>query len=282
MLNILGSNTFPTNLTDPPGSRPLTDKGSVLSSQMRPNLKLTIPGSPIAPKNITSPPPNFPFQIDGCGAYTGDLVYVLSKAMAALNPALQDVELGNKSPPYQALFKYGDAYTYVRGVLRGIASVQTKKDLQPDPHFPSAPRFACVTPDTKRFYKFLDIDPYYECNQPESGQAFYWSGSSYIFLCPSFWIGPIEPVGSNCPPIYSNHWQGGGEPLSQYLTYLLIHEMVHFYLGEASLGVFNNPPEIYPINSCVSLDPLNSLHNPQNYQFYVACEYLTIPPNILA
>ena len=75
---------------------------------------------------------------------------------------------------------------------------------------------------------------------------------------------------STCPSVRNNQFIGGGEALSMYLTYLVIHEMVHFYLGKASLAAFTDPPEIYPINECVALDPLNLVHSPQSYQFYVA------------
>ncbi|MCJ1453777.1 hypothetical protein MMC28_004126 [Mycoblastus sanguinarius] len=46
--------------------------------------------------------------------------------------------------------------------------------------------------------------------------------------------------------------------------------MTHFYMQEASLGTHTDPPEIYPLNQCVFSDALISIHNPQNYQFYVA------------
>lgn len=199
---------------------------------------------------------------------------VLIKAIAALTPALNDVGLGLDSHHgFRALFKDGATSTYVRGILRSIASAQPLKGLKPDPSVPSAPRFACVTRSTVSQYKFLELDPWEICSRPDAGQAFYLGGSSYIFLCSSFWWGRIAPHKNTCPSVRENQFLGGGEALSMYLTYLVIHEMVHFYLGKASLGAFTDPPEVYPINDCVALDPLDSVHNPQNYQFYVASEY---------
>lgn len=225
----------------------------------------------LAATNITGVPASFPFVIEGCSAYTGNLVHVLTKAVAALTPALNDVELGLDSQHgFKALFKDGATSTYVRGILRSIASAQPLKGLIPDPSVPSTPRFACVTPRTISRYRFLEVDPWELCNRADAGQAFYFGGSSYIFLCSSFWRGDIAPEKSACPSVRRNQFLGGGEALSMYLTYLIIHEMAHFYLGKASLGAFTDPPEIYPINDCVALDPLNSVHNPQNYQFYVA------------
>ncbi|KAF6235109.1 hypothetical protein HO173_006736 [Letharia columbiana] len=225
----------------------------------------------IAATNLTGVPASFPFVIEGCGAYTGNLVDVLIKAIAALTPALNDVGLGLDSHHgFRALFKDGAISTYVRGILRSIASAQPLKGLKPDPSVPSAPRFACVTRSTVSQYKFLELDPWEICSRPDAGQAFYLGGSSYIFLCSSFWWGRIAPHKNTCPSVRENQFLGGGEALSMYLTYLVIHEMVHFYLGKASLGAFTDPPEVYPINDCVALDPLDSVHNPQNYQFYVA------------
>ena len=199
---------------------------------------------------------------------------MLTKAVAALTPALNDVGLGlNSRHGFKALFKDGATSTYVRGILRGIATAQALTGLEPDPSVPSAPRFACVTPSTSSQHKFIEIDLWKYCSQPDAGQAFYLGASSYIFLCPSFWWGDVAPAVRTCPSVRSNRFLGSGEALGGYMTYLVIHEMVHFYLGKASLGPFTDPPEVYPINDCVALDPLDSVHNPQNYQFYVASEY---------
>lgn len=199
---------------------------------------------------------------------------MLTKALVALTPALNDVGLGLDSRHgFKALFKDGATSTYVRGILRSIASAQPLKGLQPDPSVPSAPRFACVTPSTISQYKFLEIDPWEICSLPDAGQSVYPVGSSYIFLCPSFWRGEVAPQKNTCPSVKRNQFLGRGEAVGMYLTYLVIHEMVHFYLGKASLGLYSNPPEVYPINDCVALDILDSVHNPQNYQFYVASEY---------
>ena len=198
---------------------------------------------------------------------------VLTRAVAALTPALNDVGLGlNSHYGFKALFKDGQNVPYIRDILQFIASARKVKGLDPDPLVPSAPRFACVTPSTMKQYKFLDVDVWKDCNEPGAGQAFYFSSSSYIFLCSSFWRGDIapRPQGNLCPSVVRNQFLGGGENLSMFLTYLVIHEMVHFYLGQYSLGQYTYPPELYRINECVALDPSHSALNPQNYQFYVA------------
>ena len=205
-------------------------------------------------------------------------MYVLTEAVAALTPVLNDVELGTDSQHgFKAFFKDGATSTYVRGILRSLASAQPLKGLIPDPFVSSATRFACVTPSTISQHTFLEGDPWKICSLPGAGRYFYVRGSSYILLCSSFWRGVISPEKNQCPSIRRNQFLGGGEALGTYLTYLIIHEMVHFYLGEASLATWTDPPETYRINHCVALDPLNSAHNPQNYQFYVASKRFKFP-----
>lgn len=201
------------------------------------------------------------------------MVEVLSLAGAALRPALNDVGLGLDSKHgFRAMFKDGATSTYVRGILRSIASAQTLTGLEPDPSVPTAPRFACVGPGTTNQYTFLHFDAWFYCHQPGVGAAFYVGGASYIFLCPQVWQHQIAPRKYTCPSVGYNKFLDSGKSLSLYLTYMVIHEMVHFYLGWDSLGPHSNPPEVYPINDCVGLDPLDSVHNPANYHYYVACE----------
>ena len=70
---------------------------------------------------------------------------MLTKAIAALPPALSDVKLGlNSQQGFKALFKDGTISTYVRGILQSIASAQPLDGLKPYPSVASAPRFACV------------------------------------------------------------------------------------------------------------------------------------------
>lgn len=58
--------------------------------------------------------------------------------------------------------------------------------------------------------------------------------------------------------------------LYAYQSYVLIHEIMHFYLQTHSLSGTTIPPEQYSLNGCVGLSPLHSLHNPTNFQIYMA------------
>lgn len=57
-----------------------------------------------------------------------------------------------------------------------------------------------------------------------------------------------------------------------YQMYMLVHEMVHFYLGGKGLRLDTRPPEVYSLDGSVELGEGLSLRNPQNWQAFVASE----------
>lgn len=225
------------------------------------------------PLNITAAPVNLPFDIIGCAEYTMNMAQTLTQALESIAPALQDAALDHKSPIFNAMFKDGSASTktFVHKILKNIASGAGALNLQPYPKIPTAPSFVCVTPYTTDLSKMIGLDLWGLCTQPAAGQAYYVHEFPYIFLCPSFWRIPMAPSFPDCPSVRRNRWEGFGQGLANYASYLLIHEMVHFYLGESSTGGGTQPPEAYLINDCVGLSAYLSRHNPQNYQNYVAC-----------
>ena len=156
-------------------------------------------------------------------------------------------------------------------MLQNIYTAQPRWGLQPEPGLLSSPRFACVTPSIIHIYPWLVIDPYHACTSlyPEM-PAYYHRGSSYILLCPFFWSRQPAPTKENCPRVIHNRFVGNRVRLSEYKTYILIHELVHFYLGADSLSPYSLPLEKYELNDCVALDRTNSLRNPSNYQYYIA------------
>ena len=193
-------------------------------------------------------------------------------ASGAVTTALQDLELGTMSPSFKAMFKKKSSRDVIRHTLEGIAYAIRLPNLEPNPKGYSKPSFMCVSPSTGVPYKYLKgMDPFAECISGP-GIAFYVYGGRYIFLCPKFWLGEMAPAISTCPPVSANRWTDGAAYMASYQTYVLIHELAHFYLGLESLGTFTVPSEIYPMNDCVGLGPAMSYRNPQNYQYYVACE----------
>ena len=60
------------------------------------------------------------------------------------------------------------------------------------------------------------------------------------------------------------------------LKYMLIHEMIHFYLRGHTLSYVSKPMERYELNRCVDLDKGLSLRNPRNYEAYVASKFVSV------
>ncbi|KAL8953161.1 MAG: hypothetical protein Q9222_000982 [Ikaeria aurantiellina] len=144
--------------------------------------------------------------------------------------------------------------------------------LRPSRFRASQPEFVCVKQDTINRYPYLSRDPYKVC---ESSNSFglWLLRFKYVFICERFFTLKISPVGPptrNCPRVIDNEFERKGYLLADYQKYLLIHELVHFYLGQSSLGFNTNPPEMYRLNECVNMDAKNSLNNPMNYQYFIA------------
>ena len=144
----------------------------------------------------------------------------------------------------------------------------------------SGPEFVCVKSDTLLRYKHLKFDPYIFCQQPRSYAA--WARQSrYIFLCDFFFEQPLSPPSiepqssrpaNTCLKVNRrrNSFVGFGNIVCLYQKYMLIHEMVHFYLGSKTLGWKTQPSEEYDLTKCVRFSEQLSLRNPQNYQAFVA------------
>ena len=236
--------------------------------------RLQLIGHADIPRNDTTSELTYgQYHIENCRAYFPHLTEVIDSALAAVRPALDDVKLGEASRHgFRALFKYHGAREYVAEMLKAISTMRPQRALEPWPLLPTQPQFSCVIRNSKNLYPFLEIDPWQLCSFSPLA-AFYAPESSFIFLCPRFFSYPGIPTdlsGRNCPGVQDNQWVHNSRNLYNYQTYILLHEMVHFYLQSHSLSGTTIPPEQYGIDGCVALDPLHSLHNPTNYQVYVA------------
>lgn len=212
------------------------------------------------------------------------MVDVLDAAIAAVGPALADAELGHGSKHgFRALFKYDGAREYVEDILLAVATMRPIRALEPWPQKPTRPQFSCVTHNAQHLYPFIHVDPWQLC-QFTSSAAFYAPESSFIFLCPRFFHYPEQPAdlsGRNCPGVENNQWSHNERNLYEYQTYIIIHEMIHFYLQSHSLSGISAPPEQYGLDGCVALSPMGSLSNPTNYQAYVASMYNPVEKHAL-
>ena len=218
------------------------------------------------------------YKIENCGEKASYVVRVLDSAMVALRRAREDALKGTSSNHgFAAMFKVAENKAFVVSMLERISELDPVIDMMPDRFIPSVPRIACVTQNTDALYPFLLRGSYENCLTFPTLASFHLPGISYIWLCPSFFdlqLEPTEPTGTHCPRPVVNFIFGSGMELYHYQNYIVIHEMVHFYLGYRSLGMMTYPCEQYTINDCITLSSTISTSNPSNYQIYIASKTL--------
>ena len=59
-----------------------------------------------------------------------------------------------------------------------------------------------------------------------------------------------------------------------------MHELVHFYLGKATLGSRTVPKEVCLSNDCVNLNLRDSLRNPQSHALFIASRLAHAPIDV--
>ena len=65
---------------------------------------------------------------------------------------------------------------------------------------------------------------------------------------------------------------GGAAPLVQNQMYFLMHEIVHFFLGNAPGPASDLATEVNEIGAAVELGAEEAISNAQSYVFYTASE----------
>ena len=179
--------------------------------------------------------------------------------------------MGTRGPHgFTAFFKNDKATSSVLKVLSDLDALGPFRGKDSYPLRLQRPVFACVKADSERFGSLYDP----LCMMTEN-EAFTVPGFKYVFLCPRYFTNPISPVGpagKNCLKVANNAFVRDGKEghLIIAQNYILLHELVHFYLGKATLGSRTVPKEVYFSNDCVGLSPGDSLRNPQSYVLFIA------------
>ena len=57
-----------------------------------------------------------------------------------------------------------------------------------------------------------------------------------------------------------------------YQTYILLYQLVRFYLRDNALTIYTDPKEQLDWNACLCLNLLDSVLNPTNLQLYIPCK----------
>ena len=154
-----------------------------------------------------------------------------------------------------------------------------KRNLKPRLDRLTPPRLACLTEGSAWLYGFLNLgyDPWQRClvGGPDSTpiQAFYAENTVYTFLCPAFFVQPPMSTRNHCPLVTNNRFSGdSGVFYGKYQIYILLYQLIRFYLGHNALTRQTDPQEQLDWNACLCLNLLDSVLNPTNLQVYIACK----------
>lgn len=117
-----------------------------------------------------------------------------------------------------------------------------------------------------------------------------WTTNHWLILCPNYFT--MFPLRSNrlvycfLPPISSVRQCVCGGQLVFYRPWVILHELAHLYLWQASGVVPNEHPkyvnETYNWNGALDIPALSSILNPQNYAFYVAGKSRSLVPSSIS
>ena len=218
---------------------------------------------------------------ENCGDKFWDISHVVDQARALARLALVDAHSNGVDSTFgfKAMFKEDEAQKAVVTMLDHIYYLIGKRNLKPRLDRLTPPRLACVTEGSAWLYGFLDLgyDPWHRClvGGPHSTpvQAFYAENTVYTFLCPAFFVQPPVSTRNHCPLVTNNQFSGdSGVFYGKYQIYILLYQLIRFYLGHNALTSHTDPQEQLDWNACLCLNMLDSVLNPTNLQVYIACK----------
>ena len=217
------------------------------------------------------------FQVEDCGINTNSVHFLVFGVMSAVVAAREDALHGVKSEAFKAMFKQDSAASTVALLLGHIGTMKGMVGLKPAPETLSRPHFACVNADASKKYSDLDLpyDPWEKCHGDMGISSFHADGTSYIFICSSFFLLPPKPPEGSCPAVRANRFEGDQGALHEdSQVYSLVYDLTRFYLGQNALNGSSIPPEVFDWNKCVfDLNEVESVINPTNMELYVACKF---------
>lgn len=226
---------------------------------------------------------NGKFDIENCTPKEARSVEkALQQGQLAVQKALVDIHNGQQSRyGLWAMFKSNDNIPKVKQMLQDLVVLKPMPNvLRNEAQQASSPVFLCVSKGSEvvgshaEAKKYMDTW-YEECKHNKKSVAMYVVTAAYIFLCPNFFRHSVAPPPTKsaaifCPIVQKNTYRGNFEQLLFFQSYTLLHELIHFYLGDK-----NGPPvlETYGPNNLVSLSAAYSWRNPRAYEYYITCKF---------
>ena len=221
-----------------------------------------------------------PFPVQGCGEKTHDFFQTMQAVFSYLSPAVIETNMSSPGPAYTTFFKTTTNGEFVRDILMKIvngAAVSPRRNSGQDPVLPT---FICVTRPKQIEFKGSNTkehDAYDVCRTlaDKNTPSFLLYGTRIIILCPAFFthfpaLPPQRP--SSCLRVNapSTGYDETGGAFLTYRAWVLLHEVVHYYL-RAEIGAHS---DIFNVNRCIRLPAEETVKNVQSYVYYVANIYL--------
>ena len=188
-------------------------------------------------------------------------------------------DAGIANPAFQAFFKDNQYETFIQQMFVNI----TNGNALPKPELstPEAPTIACLTgPGEATENTTAGVRDLFEiCSGNPKYAAFYRAQSNWIFLCPEFFNFPQQtpqPASQYCPNVEDNYFvQAYWMNLVQNQMYILMHEILHYYLDSAPYPSTDAVTEVTDINVAFNLAALDAVSNAESYVIYDASKPLS-------
>ncbi|KAG7006868.1 hypothetical protein G7Y79_00012g032040 [Physcia stellaris] len=239
------------------------------------------------------------YNIYNCddGSRTVELGDLLSDLESAVRSAIRDSKRKTPSAAFRTFFKTSSSAPFVTkmltNVLRGMAKTPPRPPESPN----GSPTLYCIT-GPNQFVSLgrstttgdlMEIDWYDQC-LPDT-TALYPSFDPplpFITLCELFWSQrlPAYPPERNCIGVskYTNWYRENGNSLVNFRLWVLLEELMHYYLYTETQNRIEEQAEVYNINDCVMLPANMAKLNAVSYVYYVAnlygkCQAFPKPPD---
>ena len=211
-----------------------------------------------------------PYFVQNCKSKNQNITFLLNSLRTVLRPVITDLGSSPASDAYATFFKDVSYASYVRDIFTNIT---IGASVPPEPHLGSfSPNIICIDGRDQVAWDQNNkrVDAYDRCAAGIEVGAIALLKTPYILICPKFFNHPALPVKSttSCYALDSNRkwFLDIGISLTKYQIWLLIHELVHYYVWTTK----QQHLDVYNINRCLLLPGSSAVMNPQSYVYYAA------------
>lgn len=215
------------------------------------------------------------------GEALGDLLHVIREVVPSIVADAEQSE-SHPSAAYRTFFKDTANAPFVAQLLRN-ASVGNAMYPPMPPWSSGSPTLIYVDENTPPVKFAPTQDSYEMCKAGESvgTAAFLARNLPYIIICPDFFEGrPPLSLSKSCPRVThaGTSFQHNrrlepdyaGQRLMESQVWILLEEVVHYYLDSHLPPVLGPEPEVRDVNKAWELNAALSLGNAQSYAYYAA------------